>query len=133
LIFKDEADNDKNYVIAPSLKDVLGEGVVAKILTPCITRQGSILLWPIRLPDADGTLEPWNRSALEIATSNGGQWIRLKSNRETRAYEMMKPVTPFPSPEWPTDLNAIYQKAVAAVFIDNLNHPLAKRLRGENL
>ncbi len=131
LIFRDETDHDKNYVIAPSLKDSLEGEWTAKILVPCITRQGSVFFWPVKLPDVAGKLDPWNRSALEIATSNGGQWIRLKSNPETSAYEVVKPVSPLPPPEWPTDLNVIYQKAVAAVLINNLNHPLAKRLRGD--
>jgi len=131
LVLNDEEDRGSTYVISPTLKDVLGGEWVAKILVPCQTRQGSIFFWPIKLPDADGKLDPWNRSALGIATSSPNEWIRVKSNMEAGAYEASKPVTPPAAPTWGDGIDGHYQKALAAVFIDSLTHPILKRLRGE--
>lgn len=131
LILKDETDRDISYVISPALKDTLDGEWVLKILVPCITRQGSVFLWPIRLPDASGRLDSWNKSALEIATSNAVQWIRIKSNREAGAYDVVKTISPFDPPTWPDDIDAIYKKAIAPALVSDIGHPLLKRLRGE--
>ena len=131
LILKDESDQDTNYVISPTLKGELGGECMAKVLVPCILRQGSVFFWPIRLPGPDGKLDKWNQSALGHATSNGNQWIRLQSNMETKSYDIIKPVNPLDPPEWPDDLTAVYKRAVTAVLINSLDHPVVKSLRGE--
>lgn len=133
LILQDEADHSKNFILSPVLKDALDGECAAKILVPCVTALGTFFFWPIRLPDAAGKVDSWNASALAIATAKGNQWLRLTSNQESGSYVASQPVGLRPPPDWPADIDALYRKAVNAVLISDLSHPLLKRLRGETL
>lgn len=128
----EDATDKTSYILTGEMARQLETGEWSpKILVPYITRQGTVSLWPIRLPDSEGKLDTWNRSALSIATANGNQWIRVTSSKEAKGYQTTKPVAAFPPPEWPDDLVSIYQKALAPLIIRNMDHPLIKRLRGE--
>jgi len=128
-VLKDELEDD-NYIVAPALFGELEGEWAAKVLVPCITRQGSYYVWPIRLPDSGGRIDGWNRSALEIARSCGGQWIRVTSNREVGSYDVTHSVSPTDPPVWPADTGRLLETAVRGRVIDSLNHPMIKRLRG---
>ena len=129
-IIQDEAEGDA-FVVASGLRGELTGEWVPKILVPCLTRQGSWMVWPIRFPGPDGKIDTWNQSALEIAKKYGGKWIRVVSNREIGAYEAASPISPLDPPAWPEDINPILQTALKGNVIDNRDHPLLKRLRGE--
>lgn len=129
-VLEDEMDREV-YVVASPLHDQLEGEWVAKVLVPCVTTQGGPLLWPIRLPDRDGKLDPWNTSALAIADQFAGRWLRLKSNRALGHYDAIAPVSVIPAPEWPTDMAEITRLALKGRVIDSLDHPMLKKLRGE--
>ena len=127
LVLKEDRET---YVVVPSLCDELQGEWVAKILVPCQTRQGGFYLWPIRLPGADGRIDTWNESALQIADKYAGQWIRVTANRELGAYDVLRPISPFPPPEWPDSMDDLLKMAFAGRIIDRLDHPVIRRLRG---
>ncbi|MCP5428627.1 MAG: hypothetical protein H6966_10220 [Chromatiaceae bacterium] len=130
-ILKDETDGE-NYILAPNVRSSVPDDWSAKVLVPCITKQGTLMLWPIRLPGSDGKLDSWNQSALQIAMNYGGRWIRVSSNRESGAYEAVTPITEYEPPVWPDDMPGLFQKALNGVVIDSIDHPILKRLRGES-
>lgn len=131
-VVEDESDGKAPYVLTREMTTRVPEGDwTAKILVPCITRNGTIFLWSIRCPDPDGKIDSWNQSALSIALSMGNSWLRIAANREAQGYRMCEPVTSFPPPEWPGNMKEIIQKALKSIVIDKLDHPLLKRLRGE--
>jgi hypothetical protein len=129
---QDNSDRNNHYILHPKLAGDLEGEYTKKLLVPCITRQGVVSFWPIKLPDEDGKIDRWNGSALEIATSNGGTWCRLKSDHSNQCYQVSTPGNTWVPPTWPDDLNNQLKKAVAKVFIDTMDHPLIKRLRGED-
>ena len=98
-----------------------------------ITRQGTVFLWPIRLPDADGKINEWHQSAANAAEYATKQWVRIKSNKAIRGYDLIIPdgKKPIPQPTWP-DLS--FQELLRIAFrdrlIDRLDHPVVKLLRG---
>jgi hypothetical protein len=93
--------------------------------------QGVVVVWPIRLAGPDGRIDPWNRSALEHASRAKEKWIRVQSNSTLGAYEIVisdsvKPAT------WPDlSFEELLTIAFKGKYIDNVNHPVLRRLRGE--
>ncbi len=127
LVLKEDRET---YVVVPSLCDELNGEWVAKVLVPCQTRQGGFYLWPIRRPGTDGRIDTWNESALEIADTYAGQWIRIMPNKELGAYDVIRPITQFPPPEWPESMDDLLKKAFHGRIIDRLDHPVVRQLRG---
>jgi hypothetical protein len=81
-------DDNEVYLVDPSLWHDLAGELVPKVLYVTVSRQGVVRLWPIRLPDEEGKLDDWNRSALEAAEIGKTSWMRVKSNRSLGAYEV---------------------------------------------
>ena len=115
-----------------SLRDDLATDLVAKIIFPVITRQGVLFLWPVRLPDESGKLDNWNRSALEAAQLAMAGWVRVSSNQPLGGYDVIRPKADFPDPVWPDlDLQQMLAIAFKHFFIDSLEHPRLRAIRGE--
>jgi hypothetical protein len=110
----------------------LATDLVAKIIFPAITRQGVLFLWPVRLPDESGKLDNWNRSALEAAQLAMAGWVRVSSNLPLGGYDVIRPKADFPDPVWPDlDLQQMLAIAFKHFFIDSLEHPRLRAIRGE--
>lgn len=120
------------YLVAPDLWSELPGELTPKALFATMNRQGVLFLWPIRLPGEDGRLDEWNASALEAAEMAQKRWIRVASNRSLGAYEVYEATGNLPEPDWPTvDFQKILEIAFKGRYIDDLDHPVIKRLRGE--
>jgi hypothetical protein len=96
-----------------------------------INRQGVLSLWPLKLPDPEGRRDGWARSALEAAQHAMRRWVRMRANLSLGAYEIFEAQDKIPDPEWPDmPFQEILQIAFRDQFIDDVNHPVLKRLRG---
>jgi len=124
-------EDGETYLIAPGLRAELPGEIVPKVLLTAVTRQGNVFLWPIRMPDEMGKLDEWNRSALEAAKLAEKQWIRIAASRALGAYETYVATGDLPEPEWPEkSFQELLRIAFRDKFIDSLDHPVVKRLRG---
>ena len=120
------------HIVDPALAPYLPGEAVAKVLVTAITSHGSLFLWPIRLPDEQGRLDEWNTVALEAAVRAKSKWIRVMANMPAGTYDVLEAAGQFPEPNWPEfDLQKILSIAFKDRFIDNIDHPVLKRLRGE--
>lgn len=131
---KEEAQSGETYLVDPGLwDDLAGESTFSpRLLITSITRQGVVFLWPIRLPGPDGRQNDWNSSSLEAATLARSRWVRVTSNRSLGAYEVYEASGNFGDPEWPElDMGDLLRIAFKDRFIDSLDHPVLKNLRGE--
>ena len=129
LEFKEERET---YLVAPGLWDGLLGELTPKVLFTTINRQKVLSLWPIRLPGEDGRIDSWNGSAMEAATFAQKQWVRICSNKSLGAYDVYQATGEIPEPEWPElDLGQILEIAFKGRFINDFDHPVLKRLRGE--
>lgn len=128
LEFKEDRET---YLVAPHLwGDLVGE-LIPKVLVPTQNRQGVLTLWPIRLPGEDGKHDEWNASALEAAQMAKTRWLRTASNMSLGAYDVYEAEGDLPEPEWPDlSLSAIVNIAFKGRWIDSLDHPAIRRLRG---
>ena len=126
----DLKEDREHYIVPPAMRDELLGEWVPKLLVGVITKQGTVMLWPIRMPGSDGKIDTWNESALEIVRSYAGRWIRLQSNRESKSYDVIQPIGEIPPPEWPADPKALLQIAFRGRIITSADHPIVKQLRG---
>jgi hypothetical protein len=127
-------DSRDTYLIEPVLwEELAGEPTVApKLLITAVTRQGTLTLWPIRIPGSDGRIDDWNASALEAAEIAKTKWIRLVSDRALGAYVPHAAFEQNGEPKWPEEtFEQILKIAFRNRVIGSLDHPVLRRLRGE--
>jgi hypothetical protein len=127
-----EIDDDRiHYLVDPALAPELPGEVTPKMMFTTVDRQGTVFLWPIRLPGADGRLDDWNRVALEAAQIATTKWIRLVANMSLRTYDVLEATADLPAPEWPDiGFPELMKIAFRGRVIDNLDHPALRKLRG---
>ena len=90
------------------------------------------MLWPVRLPDEAGRLDDWNTAAHEAAKRAETHWVRVAANMALGAYDIFEAVGQFPEPVWPDlPFERLLEIGFRDRFIDSLDHPVLRRLRGE--
>jgi hypothetical protein len=122
------------YLVAGNLRSALTteKTVSSRLVVVGITRQATLFVWPIRLPDPDGRIDSWSQSALAIAAEAQTRWVRMVSDHGIRAYRPEFPKLVFPDPNWPPlSLQAIIRIAFRDKLIDRWDHHVLRRLRGE--
>ena len=135
IVLKDEGEH---ILVAPSLREALADEPTCAgyVLFTVISRPGNqISLWAVRLPTQDGSLDSWNRSALDIATGVATtQWTRVVSQRAGGTYiaQVAAASSAWGDPTWPClPFNKILELAFKDKVITDLDHPVLRRLRGE--
>jgi hypothetical protein len=90
-----------------------------------------LFLWPVTIPPPDGRMNEWWRSVREGAELATMRWVRLKASMSLGAYEIFEAQSTMADPEWP---ELSFQELVRIAFrdrlIDNVDHPVVRRLRG---
>lgn len=130
-LFEDKVSRDRYYVDKPLVADLLGE-VHRVCLHVTITKQGDLFLWPVKLPGPDGRRNEWNDSALEAAKLAEERWVRMAANMAGGHYDVFEAVGELAEPEWPElTLKEILRLCFQGRFIDSVDHPCLKALRGE--
>ncbi|MCZ6651777.1 MAG: hypothetical protein O7D91_01985 [Planctomycetota bacterium] len=122
------------YLVEPELWSELAteSTFVPKALILTINRQQVPILWPIRLPGADGKLDDWNRSAIEAAKMAQGQWVRVQANMSLGAYDVYQATGDLSAPDWPEPSMAeLLRVAFKNYHITTQDHPVLRKLRGE--
>jgi hypothetical protein len=130
-IFEDKI-NRETYLVDPSLwEDLLGE-LHPVCLFYAVTRQGTVFLWPVKLPGADGRSNTWNDSALSAARLAESKWVKVSANMAAGMYDVFEAKGELAEPEWP-DLSfpQVLQLAFKSRYIEKVEHPILKALRGE--
>lgn len=124
-------DREEFVVVSELLPELIGE-FVSKTLYTAINRQGVLFLWPVRLPDPTGRSNEWWRTGRECAELAMHKWMRMKSNMSLGGYEMWEAESTMSEPIWP---DVSFQEIIKIAFkdrlIQTLDHPVIKRLRGQ--
>ncbi len=120
------------YLVDPTLALALPNEVAAKRLFQYVTRQGDVGIWPVKLPDSEGKLDPWSESALVAVEKAKKRWVRVVSNRRLGCYEVMLSSADLGEPNFGTlSLRDLLEIAFRGRVIDSAEHPVLRRLRGE--
>jgi hypothetical protein len=127
-------EDRETYLVAPALwPELAGESTFSpRALFTAVNRQGVVFLWPIRLPGADGKIDEWSKSALAAVDLAKKGWVRVAANMALGGYDCFQASARLDAPEWPEmPLKELLKIAFRDRFIDSLDHPVLRRLRGE--
>ena len=125
-------DEREDYIVASDVRSELFGELVPVTLFTAINRQGVIFLWPCRIPDETGRSNSWHESALEAVEIARDKWVRVSADMSLGAYRIFVANGPLPEPEWPTEsFRELLKIAFKSRYIDSIDHPVVKRLRGE--
>jgi hypothetical protein len=115
----------------PDVLNELARELRPTLLVTAITRQRNVFLWPIALPDSAGRHNSWNSSLMEAADQAKTVWVRVASNMAAGAYDIFVTTANLEEPEWPTEsFEALIRIAFKDRYLDSLDHPIVRRLRG---
>jgi hypothetical protein len=130
-----ESKEDREvYLVDPGLWPSLASETTfsPRLLVLTVNRQGTTFLWPVRLPGPDGKIDDWNRSAAEAAEMARDEWVRVSANMSLGAYDIAV-ASHQAEPVWPVEpMREILRVAFRGKFIDSWDHPVLRRLRGED-
>lgn len=126
--------DDTCYVIHPCIAaPLLEEGEVREEwIYTYLTRDGALGLWPIPAPGADGRINSWHADAHKAAQLAMSEWVRLKPNRARGGYDLQVATADYGEPEWPEKtFEELFEIAFEGRIIESIDHPVLRRLRGE--
>jgi hypothetical protein len=121
------------YLVGPTLwAELATESTFAyHMLFTAVTKQGTPFLWPVRLPDADGRVNAWSKSAMLTAELAMTRWVRMQADRQLNGYRVLC-ADDASEPTWPTQsFQELLRIAFRETFIRTRDHIVLKRLRGE--
>src|SRR5262249_30856807 len=121
------------YLVHPSLAEALEGETVAKTIYTVINRHSVVSLWPVTLPPSDGKDSDWwksERDAAEREMTRGFRSVQTMSGGANKFWEAPASMA---EPEWPDmPLQTMLRIAFTGRLVDQLDHPIVKRLRGLN-
>jgi hypothetical protein len=119
------------YLVTPNMAQLLPGEFSTVTLFTTINRQGTLQLWPVKLPNPDGRQNEWHRSAAEAAERAMKRWVRVTASMSLGAYEIFEASGDLPEPVWP---DFSFQEMLKIAFrdrvVDRDDHPLVQRLQG---
>ncbi len=129
----DLKDEGEIYLVTPEVAASLPGEVKPVMLTTCISRQGTVFLWPVPLPNEDGRQLAWHVSAREAAGRAENKWVRMVANIASAAYDVFEAPGEIAEPAWP---DHTFQELLAVAFgngklIDRSDHPVLQQLLGQ--
>jgi hypothetical protein len=127
-------EDRETYLVARDLwPELMTEATFSpRALFTSVNRQGVLFLWPVRLPGPDGKIDEWSRTSLEAAQRATKGWVRVQANMSLGAYDVFEATGQLPEPEWPqTPFQELLRTAFKDRYIDRLDHPVLRKLRGE--
>lgn len=126
-------EDRETYLVTGTVASQVPGETVPVILYTTMTRQGVLLLWPVKLPGDDGKVNNWHLSAREAAERAMSDWLFLRADMALGAYTMHVATATIPEPVWPTEsFRELLKIGFRDRLIDTVDHPVLKRLRGES-
>jgi hypothetical protein len=125
-------DERETYAVVPEVYSELTFECVLVSLIPYINRTGTLRLWPLKIPGADGRENDWHTSARAAAVAASKEWIRVFADMSAGSYAFMRAAAPPPEPTWP---DMTFDDMVKTAFrngtrvITSLDHPVIKLLQ----
>jgi hypothetical protein len=131
-ILESQEDKDTIYLVANRLWSVLGDELKEKLLFLCLSRSGEVFLWPIRLVDPFGKPDYWSLTAREAAETAKTRWTRNTSDMNRGRYRVYTSGVDLAPVQWPSlSPEEIIELAFGDRMIEDIDHPILRRLRGE--
>ena len=123
------------YLIDPDILPEIQLESQLKVMTiyMCVTMSFTPFVTCIPQPDEIGKINSWHESGHRTMEEAKQCWVRRQADRSNGGYIITKAMNAkLPDPKWPTmTLSEIIERAFEKFYIDDINHPVLQRLRGE--
>ncbi len=124
-------DERELYIVRPNIASQLPGEITRFELFTAITRQETLFLWPVRLPDESGRANTWNTSAMAAAMRAMSNWVRVVANMQAGGYDLYESGNITAEPHWPDmSFDQILKLAFADRDIRTMDHPVVRQLLG---
>ena len=99
----------------------------------CVTMNSTPFVTCIPQPNELGQINSWHESGHRTMEEAKQFWVRRQADRSNGGYIITKAMNAkLPDPKWPEmTLSEIVDRAFDKFYIDNMDHPVLQRLRGE--
>ena len=135
-ILQMKTDNEWYLVDEDILPDIQLESQLKVMqLYVCVTQNSTPFVCLIPRPDPDGRLNSWHESGHKSMEEAKSFWVRRQADKSNGGYLITKAINAqLPDPRWPSEpLEDLIEKAFDRYYIDKIDHPVLRRLRGEVL
>jgi hypothetical protein len=133
LYVDDSEDGDgEAYMVAKAMRDTFGDDVKSVLLQAAMLRNGTIILWPLTIPQADGGRgRSWHESALIASDHAKKQWVKIISDRTLGGYRVFPAEGEIPEPKWPDKtIEELLEIAFRNRVIKSTDHPIVRKYLG---
>jgi len=121
----------ERYWVDVDLYNLLLEEATRIRLFTCISTQGTVFLWPCKLPTGDNAGKRWAETRLVVAEAAKESWARLVGNQQAAGYDFKRPESDLGEPKWPSKtFEDLIRLAFDGKMIDSPDHPAVRELRG---
>jgi len=125
------------YLIDPDILPEIQLESQLRLMTlyVCVTMSSTPFVTCIPQADEMGKINPWHESG-HITMEKAKQcWVRRQADRSNSGYIITYAVNAkLPDPKWPTmTLSEIIERAFDKFYINDIQHPVLQRLRGEKM
>ena len=123
------------YMIDPDIRPEIQLESQLRVRTVyvCVTMNSTPFVTCIPQHDEMGKINSWHQSG-HITMEEAKQcWVRRQADKANGGYTITKAMNAkLPDPKWPTmTLSEIIDRAFDKFYINDINHPVLQRLRGE--
>lgn len=127
-----EMDRDV-YVVSPAMRNELAGEWTPADLRVAVNRDETVFLWPVKQAKAGERQIAWHASANAAASEAERSWVRIKANMNKGAYDAVRAKGELEAPKFPdlTMTELLELGFGAGRLIDSPEHPVVKKLRGE--
>ena len=123
------------YLIDPDILHQIQLESQLKVMTlyVCVTMNSTPFVTCIPQPNELGQINSWHESGHRTMEEAKQFWVRRQADRSNGGYIITKAMNAkLPDPKWPEmTLSEIVDRAFDKFYIDNMDHPVLQRLRGE--
>jgi hypothetical protein len=123
------------YLIDPDILHQIQLESQLKVMTlyVCVTMNSTPFVTCITQPNELGQINSWHESGHRTMEEAKQFWVRRQADRSNGGYIITKAMNAkLPDPKWPEmTLSEIVDRAFDKFYIDNMDHPVLQRLRGE--
>jgi len=129
-VFLDKEENECFFVTPEMREALLGEIRPVLVMTT-ITRQGVVMIWPLRIAVDGGRRDSWAETSAEAAQLAKTKWVRMAADMSLSGYRIYEAQGQLSDPTWPDKtLNELLEIAFRDRVIDREDHPVVRKLRG---
>lgn len=125
-----QADREM-YLVAPDIHEALSSHAKPRRLLLTVTATNNLFLWALKLTPPGERENTWNLTAYNAAVLAEQKWINMISSSTAQAYLTREAEGIIPEPTWPDlSLAKILELSFRDRFIQSLDHPVVKKLKG---